>query len=659
VRNGKPSGAIKRAIGRRSGANWTARLPRLADGDYRLTASQSDEAGNRGTSPVVQFKIGKLPVPVYNGMYKVDGVADVGNLLGLRNTGQWTPTEDLRVRFRWQRCRSDKGCEWVSQLSDSAIYRVQPGDRTHRVRAVIYAENPDHEAERELSTYSEEIAPADQVPYIAGSGYPRVTTTDIAVNDTVKAYVGDWRGYPDKFKFSYRWQICRPGGCFDVGTGETYKVKPADQGHRINVIVKAENRAGWNTAWSGTGKPITGDRTALRRAVVVDSYRAVFARDPEAGELAYWMPRSEDLPTMIANHRQFIRDNRSIAEQIVRAAYVKVYGHPPYTSDSEYFANQTTQFNNDVAAEMRAGSTFDELVTQYATAFAGQAIDQIFWWKDKVRNKDLVEPHIRNRDVSRYVEGVRRGAYSGEALWTKVALDNEPLHGAARTDYPNSEGAAARENCYGAVGPGCKGAPGSTSTVTERFTTLDGRKMAYLTVTTAVGSILHDAMCRYYPWTSYLKWDNGGWCGDAPVDAMDFVPIAKIWMTGAAEWNKATANTLQDRKWFDRYGPYPAPDAEFARKDKKARTYSDDLRPMAGSQYRYTEITRGGYILFGLGDFDKPYKWPGKEIRGSLRLEAPAGIKLDWSDKDYCRSGKFKNAKNLTSWGQRDYNVCS
>ena len=80
---------------------------------------------------------------------------------------------------------------------------------------------------------------------------------------------------------------------------------------------------------------------------------------------------------------------------------------------------------------------------------------------------------------------------------------------------------------------------------------------------------------------------------------------------------------------------------------------------MSQNQYRYTEITRGGYILFGFGDLDKPYKWPGKEIRGSLRLYAPAGTKLDWSDKDYCRSGSFKYSKNGTSFGQRDWNICS
>jgi hypothetical protein len=660
LKDGKPTGATKRGSGRRSGVYWSVRLPRLVDGDYAMVATQSDDAGNSGQSPTVQFKVGKLPVPSFSGIFHADGTADVGNLLSVRMKGQWTPTEDLRVRYRWQRCRPDKGCDYVSGLSDSPTYRIQPADRTYRVRAVIFAENPDREARPEFSTYTEEIAPADQIPYIANGGYPRVTTTDIAVNDTVKAFRGDWRGYPsgDAIKYSFRWQICRTGGCFDVATGDSYRIKPQDQGHRINVIVTARNRAGSNTAWSGTGKQIGADRAALRRALVVDSYRAVFGRDPEAGELAYWMPRSEDLSTLIANHRQFIRDNRSIAEGIVRKAYEKVYGHAPYTSDSAYYANQTAQFSNDVAAEMRAGSTYDELVTQYATALARQAIEQIFWWRNQASNAALVEPLIRNADVSRFVDGVRRGAYIGEPLWTEVALSNEPLHGAARTEYKNSEGAATREDCYGAVGPGCTGAPGSTSTVTERFTTLDGRKMAYLTVTTAVGSILHDAMCRAYPWTSFLKLENGGWCGSAKVDAMDFVPIAKIWMTGAAEWNKATGNTLQDRKWFDRYGPYPAPDAEHAKEDKVARTYSDDLRP-APSQYRYTEITRGGYVLFGIGDFDKPYKWPGKEIRGSLRLEAPPGTKLDWSDKNFCRSGRFKYTKNLTSFGQRDYNVCA
>jgi uncharacterized delta-60 repeat protein len=668
--NGGRLGSPKRIRGTRAGSFWSAQLPRIGDGDWTLRARLADDAGNSGLSATIAFKTGKLPAPSNSGSFKVDGDVEVGQVLGVRQSADFKPADDLRVRYRWERCADSsqpRGCDSVTALSDSPYYRVQSADRNRRLRVGVYASNPDREAPPHYSSVSRAVPPADQIPYIANQGYPRVVTTDIAVNDVVAAHEGDWRGYPSSFDYSYRWQVCRPGGCADVGSSKTYRVRSVDQGHRLNVIVTARNRAGSNYAWSGTGAPIAGDRAANRRALVADSYNKVFGRAPRADELAYWVGRSEDLAALIRNHQQYIRDNRSIAEQVVWRAYEKVYGHPPYGRDTEYAANQTAQFNADVDAEWRSGTTYDDLVTQYARALANQAIERIFFWARGVRNTELVERHIMSRDVSRFVEKVRRDAYAsggstrGENLWTDVALSNEPLHGAARTGYKGagSEGAADRENCYGAVGPGCTGVAGgqSTSTVSDAFTTLDGRKMSYVKVTTAVGSITHDAMCRVYPWTSFLKFNNGGWCGDAALDPTEGLPLVKLWVTGAAEWNKATGNTLQGRKWFEYYGPYPAPDSTFATTSKHARTYSDDLRT-APSQYRYTELTRGGLIL-GIADLDKPFKWQGTEIRGSLRLEAPAGTALDSSDRDFCHSGAFRYPKHLQVSGQRSWNVCT
>jgi hypothetical protein len=182
--------------------------------------------------------------------------------------------------------------------------------------------------------------------------------------------------------------------------------------------------------------------------------------------------------------------------------------------------------------------------------------------------------------------------------------------------------------------------------------------MTYLKVTTAVGSILHDAMCRVYPAHGLDIVHNGAWCGDAPADPTELLPIAKIFITGAAEWNKATANTAQGRKWYENYGPYPVKDAQLAIKDKHALTYSDDLRP-AVRQLRQTTLTRGGVFL-GILDLDQPFPWGGVEIRSSLRLEAPAGTPLDDSDADFCHSHRFSHPfLRPVLPGQRPYDVCA
>lgn len=656
--------AAQFAQGPRTGRYWEVQLSRIPDGVWTVTATLADAAGNSTTTPARKFRVGKLPTPTNAGRFTVTGNPEPGDVVGVRQTADWTPATDLDVRYRWQRC-DDRGCDWVSAQSDSPLYRVRSADRSGRLRATIYASNPDRKAPPKQTTLSAMVPPPDQIPYIANRSFPRPVGDDISVGDVVRAYAGDWRGTPSNIAYTYRWQVCRwEVWCDDVGRGSTYRIQPADQGHKLNLIVYASNRAGSNYAWSGTGRAIEADRASRRRAIVVDSYIRVFGRDPRKDELAYWQPRSEDLAALIRNHQQFIRDNRWMAEEVTRRAWEKVYGHGPYTTETESLANQTAQFNQDVGRVWGAGTTYDDLVTRLARELANQALQRIFFWRDQVSNRSLVEAHVRNLDTSMFVDRVRRDVYKnggstrGENLWTDVALSNEPLHGSARTEYTGlTDGAATRENCYGAVGPGCTGVPGqSFAYEADPFVTLDGRKMSYLQVTTAVGSITHDAMCRVYPWTSYLKFNNGGWCGDAALDPTEALPIAKLWVTGAAEWNKATGNTLQGRKWFEIYGPYPAPDTKYAMKSKKARTYSDDLRP-AETQKRYTELTRGGWIL-GIADFDKPFKWQGKEIRGSLRLEAPAGTTLDSSDEDFCRNGFAYRTPGRVP-GQRNYNICA
>lgn len=683
--SGGDHGPARAFVAPRSGGTWSGTAPRLAKGLYAIRAHLAEDAGNTVTSLWSVVNVGKLAAPSYSGKFKIRGVAQVNELLVVKATGSWSPDEAIDVTYRWQRCPETTSkateCKYVADPRRDTSYQVGRGDSGDHLRVRVSARNPDNEKwTREWSKFSEEIRKADTPPFLR-SGGPRIVAPerDVSVGDKLRAEDGDWQANPSP-AVSRQWRRCHAtapwNSCEDIkgATGTAYKLGSRDEWHRIELQVKAENPAGSKISYSARTEYVQADRETRRRAAVRASYLRVLGRGPSDGESRYWVGRGLSLDELVAEHRQNLKRDRSLASDVVERAYKKVYGHGPYRHTNIDVADQTEQFDRDVRVLMGLGDGFDEVVDRLAREFIREAYDRIFWWEGDIspkRRKSLVEAHIRNRDVSRFLEKVRNDVYDnqgldrGEALWNDVALSNGPLHGAARTSYPKTgykpgkpQGAADRELCWGGIGPSCTGVDNqSFSSVEGEFVRRDGRRMAYVRLTTTIGSILHDAICRSHPG----EWNPnaGAWCGTYPfnVDAMAEIPIRKYKAPAAAEWNKATANTLQGRKWPDTYGPYGLWEATASLDDKFADDWSDDLRP-AKRQTRKAFITHGGFIV-GVGDFEAPWQWRGVEMRGSLRLEAPAGQELDATDADFCRSGTADGPpRGTTLLGFRQHIFC-
>ena len=666
----------------RTGGTWSGTAPRLTKGVYAFRAMLSDDAGNTATSLWNVINAGRLAAPRYSGKHKIIGATEVREVLNVQATGRWAPDEAIEITNRWQRCPDTdrlEDCKFVTDPRIDTSYRVVGDDGGNHLRVRVSARNPDHEKwTREWSKFSGEIRRPDVEPS-PGSPTPHVTAPrgDLSVGDKLTAHDGNWQGRPTP-KLTRQWQRCSAitswTACHDIKdasgrneTGPSLKLQPEDQWNKIRLLVKAENRLGWKIWATGQTNAIDANRASRRRANVITSYQRVFGREPKESEIESWLDADLTLDQLVAQHRQNLRSDRGLAEDVVTRAYEKVYGHGPYRKTTTLNANQTDQFNGDVNQVMAGGDVFDAVVERLATELTGQAYDMIFWWAGDVSRKQLVEKHVRERDVRQFVRKVQLDAYAnkgnktrGSALWSDVALSNEPLHGAALTSYSDgADGAADRELCVGGVGPSCTGVDGqSFSSIEEEFETLDGRRMAYVKLTTAIGSILHDADCRAHP----NEWNPkaGAWCGNYPIGGVDLfaeTPLWKWFAPSAAEWNKATANTLQNRKWFEYYGPYSLVEAQNSKKDKYADAWSDDLR-LADKQLRVAKITHGG-VIFGLGDFETPWKWEGRELRASQRLEATKGTTLDATDPGFCKSHGFAFKNPGTVIGQRPYNICS
>jgi hypothetical protein len=676
----------------RTKGTWKGTAPKLTKGVYAFRAHLSDDAGNTGTSLWNVVNAGPVAAPAYSGKHVIDGALEVNELLGVRGTGRWTPDEALELTYRWQRCPNTdprpEQCDFVTDARRDTNYRTVRSDGGEHLRVQVSARNPDHDWTREWSKFSGRIRRPDIAPFLGSGGGPRIKTPqpDVSVGDKLAAEDGDWQATPAP-KVTRQWRRCLAYTgwfvCEDIrgATDTTYRVSPADEWNKIELQVKGTNVTGWRIQYTGKTDVVQGDRQDRLRAAVSASYLQVIGREPSNPEMTYWLGRKLTVDQMVAEHRQNLRTDRELATDIVRRAYLKVYGHEAYTTTTDRLANQARQFQADINAALASGEDYSQVVDRLATAYIKQAYQMIFFWADGVsRRKSLVSADVRNRNVAPFLDRVRRDVYPdrsglnrGEALWTDVALSNEPLQGAAQTSYPETgeEGAADRELCYGGIGPSCTGVAaglsvsdvrGHTATTgtagSKSFITLDGRQMAYVRLTTAIGSILHDATCRSHP----NEWNPkaGAWCGTypgVPADLVSEIPLWKFFAPAAAEWNKATGNTANNRKWAEYYGPYGLDEAQNSLKDKHAISWTDDLRP-ATAQPRVAKITHGG-LIFGWADFESPWEWEGVEMRGSLRLEAPAGTYLDATDPGFCKSHDFVHAKPQWAWNARDYNVCS
>jgi hypothetical protein len=176
------------------------------------------------------------------------------------------------------------------------------------------------------------------------------------------------------------------------------------------------------------------------------------------------------------------------------------------------------------------------------------------------------------------------------------------------------------ERCFGAVGPGCDGAPGA-----DVVKNADGSITAYV----AVGSILHDNCC--------LRNGPGGvWCGGVLKGvAYDEASLAQRLVGHCSqEWSKAVYNVRDRRVWRVIFPAYH--DSEGG----------DDLTQTSN---RHAKLSVANSPLF--------VDYTGGETSASRALAAPAGTALDIDDEAFCASGRFRERHDL--WvGQGRWGVC-
>jgi hypothetical protein len=246
---------------------------------------------------------------------------------------------------------------------------------------------------------------------------------------------------------------------------------------------------------------------------------------------------------------------------------------------------------------------------------------------------------VPNQATIDYYIGRMKTGFSVEDLWTAVGTSPEretnfgffaPIKRTYSTPLGN-----VTEQCFGASGPKCDGAPKSNPVWKDTFVRVDGVEMGYIVVSVSVGSIAHDNACKNIG-------GKGQYCDGLPAGIFTDIlgTLPKILTPAATEWSKAVWNTYDDRMWTSTFGPYP--------KAKALRDqFSDDLRSVPARAIKLPAI-----VPAGKGPLTINYQYD--ETKRSLMLRAPTGTPLDDTDAQSCLSGSFKSGV-----GGIGYGVCN
>ncbi len=194
--------------------------------------------------------------------------------------------------------------------------------------------------------------------------------------------------------------------------------------------------------------------------------------------------------------------------------------------------------------------------------------------------------------------------------------------------------------CYGGLGDGCDSDIVGDPTWSNGFALPDGTRMAFVEINVAVGSILHDNRC--------LQNSNGLHCDNQPwhwvAERLPVPIIAFVISPAAIEWNKASWNVMDGRKWRERFGPYPV-DPNLRR-----ASWYDDLRPTAA------RVAWMAPVFATLTIPVHTERYSGAETRRTRALVAPTGTSLDAKDAQFCKSGAFSKVEGFI--GKADWGFC-
>ncbi len=212
-----------------------------------------DASNDYGTTPVVSNLTPEVMarVPVLVTPPEIVGPVRLNSELRATTGGWSSEAGSMRYRYQWERCGfSGTPCELLRGERDST-YKVVRADNNFRLRVTVTALNDEGGAVASSAVTELVIVrpPRNEIlPSITG---------DPRLGRTLYAVTGYWTSEAGPIRYSYQWVRMLPNierGEFIPGAeNSTYRIKPADVGYRLRVIVYATN----NDGQQGRGSDMT------------------------------------------------------------------------------------------------------------------------------------------------------------------------------------------------------------------------------------------------------------------------------------------------------------------------------------------------------------------------------------------------------------------
>ena len=231
-----------------AGATSPQYTPVSADGGHEL---RSEVRGRNGIGNAATYAPSAPTSPVDGsgrphvlGSPVVSGKARVGSQLST-TTGSWTyaPTS---YKYQWQRCDTNGSqCDIIPYATRSR-YTLVAADGGHEIRAEVLASNA---AGAATDGYAQS-APTRVVPHKPTLIKAPKLSGVAKIGKSLSVTTGTWKYSPKSY--AYQWFRCNGHGtsCKKIAraTRSSYRLTPADTGHKLTARVTASNAAGSTTA---------------------------------------------------------------------------------------------------------------------------------------------------------------------------------------------------------------------------------------------------------------------------------------------------------------------------------------------------------------------------------------------------------------------------
>ena len=201
---------------------------------------------------------------------KLTGSAREGETMAA-SVGKWRGTRPLRYAFRWRRCdAAGANCKSIAGAT-ARTYRVVAEDIDHTLRARVTASNG-RRSRPAPSRRTAVVLPAPPVNTSAPRiwGRPRRDSRLVAGS-------GSWASSRPITHYGFQWYRCSstagPCGAIRGATSPGYRLRRADVGYRIVVVVTAANAGGSTAAASARSPVVSQVLVGTRRSEVIAGSR--------------------------------------------------------------------------------------------------------------------------------------------------------------------------------------------------------------------------------------------------------------------------------------------------------------------------------------------------------------------------------------------------